>query len=297
MPRSRAQLLRPAMRPQTHAKILLAGPSGSGKSLTALRIARGLAGPGGRIAGIDSEHNRLAFYAEHVEFDVLDWEAPYDPADLCATLLDLQQSHQVVVIDSIYHWWGGAGGVLDIVDKNAPKGNQFAGWKVGRPEHAALVDTIMGARCHIVAACRAKMAYEQQGSKIVQIGEKPQQDDGLVYDLDVGIMQAMNHSFEVVTSRLGDALPQGKVWQGDQAEEFGQTYADWAIGGEPLADPDAIADLIERMNTEGFGGAARRGFKQRFGNPRNLRQSQLADAHQYVIDREATADSTEQGEG
>src|SRR5690606_10635059 len=60
-----------AQRAQRKARIGLIGPSGSGKTYTALMLAKGLTGDGGRIAVIDTENNSASLYADECEFDVL----------------------------------------------------------------------------------------------------------------------------------------------------------------------------------------------------------------------------------
>ena len=62
---------RRAIRANQPLLIGLAGPSGSGKSFSGLRLAKGLAG-GKRIAAIDSENGRLSLYAEKFDFDTMD---------------------------------------------------------------------------------------------------------------------------------------------------------------------------------------------------------------------------------
>ena len=56
---------------KSRAKLRLAlfGPSGAGKTYTALRLATGI---GGRIAVIDTERGSASKYADRFEFDVLE---------------------------------------------------------------------------------------------------------------------------------------------------------------------------------------------------------------------------------
>jgi flagellar biosynthesis GTPase FlhF len=45
-----------ATKKKLKARVALIGPTGSGKTMTALKMARGFAGSEGRIAVIDTEH-------------------------------------------------------------------------------------------------------------------------------------------------------------------------------------------------------------------------------------------------
>ena len=89
------------------------GGTGSGKTYSALRVARGLAG-GKRFAVIDTESGRARHYADDFEFDHGDLRAPFRPeAYLEAIVAAERAGYPVVVVDSMSHVWAGDGGVLD----------------------------------------------------------------------------------------------------------------------------------------------------------------------------------------
>jgi len=52
-----------AVKFESKGRVALVGPAGSGKSFTALMIARMLVGPEGKIAAVDTEHGSLSKYA------------------------------------------------------------------------------------------------------------------------------------------------------------------------------------------------------------------------------------------
>src|ERR1051325_5601793 len=56
----------PAERAGAHLLIQLYGPPRSGKTYTALRIARGMVGPKGRIGVLDTESGRARLYSAKV---------------------------------------------------------------------------------------------------------------------------------------------------------------------------------------------------------------------------------------
>ena len=71
-------LFRKATREKVFLKLAVTGPSGSGKTYSALRLARGLVGPTGKIALIDTENGSASLYADRFQFDVLDIAPPFD---------------------------------------------------------------------------------------------------------------------------------------------------------------------------------------------------------------------------
>src|SRR6058998_1794704 len=72
----------PAERAGAHLLIQLYGPPRSGKTYTALRIARGMVGPKGRIGMLDTESGRARLYSDKVPggFVVGELTPPYTPS-------------------------------------------------------------------------------------------------------------------------------------------------------------------------------------------------------------------------
>src|ERR1051325_9263867 len=71
----------PAERAGAHLLIQLYGPPRSGKTYTALRIARGMVGPKGKIGVLDTESGRARLYSDKVPggFVVGELTPPYTP--------------------------------------------------------------------------------------------------------------------------------------------------------------------------------------------------------------------------
>jgi len=180
----------------------LGGPSGSGKSFTALRLASALLPQAGRVAVLDSEHGSAELYAGArnpdggvFDFDVIrldELHGSFDPRNYVAALgAAARGAYPVVVIDSLSHAWSGEGGVLEQVDRAADrmKGNKFAGWKVGTPMQNRLIDSILSYPGHVLVTMRSKMEYvqEKEGDRVVirKIGLAPIQRDGIEYEFSL----------------------------------------------------------------------------------------------------------------
>src|SRR5688572_10982122 len=107
-----------ATKKQAKARIALEGPSGSGKTYTSLLTAKVL---GDRIAVIDTEHGSASKYADEFEFDTLAMDR-YDPNVLIQALAAAAAAgYDVVVVDSLSHFWMGADGMLEQVDRAAKR--------------------------------------------------------------------------------------------------------------------------------------------------------------------------------
>lgn len=96
-----------AVRENVWTKTLLSGPSGSGKTFSALRLATGMAKEcGSRIAYIDTENNRSAYYADQFDFDSMVLNTPYSSKKYIEAIDEaIDAGYKVLIIDSTSHEW------------------------------------------------------------------------------------------------------------------------------------------------------------------------------------------------
>ncbi len=117
-------MFKPATRTGCKARVLLSGPSTSGKTYSSLLFARGLAGPDGRIAVIDTEDNAAGLYEGLTDYDVAVVGAPFLTEKYTQAIDAAEKAgYDVLIIDSLSHQWDGPGGILDRKDT----GNQGRG--------------------------------------------------------------------------------------------------------------------------------------------------------------------------
>jgi hypothetical protein len=105
---------RPAVRENVGLFIGLAGGTGSGKTWSAMTMAKGIVGPGNRFAVIDTENRRASHYAEFFDFDVLDLAPPFSSDRYGeAVQFAVDSGYKCIVVDSVSHEHDGIGGYLD----------------------------------------------------------------------------------------------------------------------------------------------------------------------------------------
>ncbi len=108
-----------------------------------------------------------------------------------AVLVEQGDDYEVIVVDSLSHYWEGEGGTRDIVDAAAARarGNSFAGWKEGTPAQNDMIMGLLTAPCHVVVTMRSKTEYvleERNGRQVPRkVGMAPIQRAGLEYELTV----------------------------------------------------------------------------------------------------------------
>ena len=107
---------RRALREKVPLLIGLAGGTGSGKTFSAMRIAKGIvAETGKRFAVLDTEAGRARHYADQFEFDHGDLAPPFTPERYADAIGAADKAgYPVVVVDSVSHVWAGDGGCLDM---------------------------------------------------------------------------------------------------------------------------------------------------------------------------------------
>ena len=87
-------------------RMALFGPSGAGKTYSALSIASGIAEVlKSRVAVIDTENGSASKYADRFDFDALDLDSHTVFAYRDAINEAAQEGYKVLVIDSLSHGW------------------------------------------------------------------------------------------------------------------------------------------------------------------------------------------------
>ena len=221
------------------ARIGLCGVSGSGKTLTALKIATGMCAadtPGlqsdqKRIALVDTENNSSVLYSDRIDFDMLNIEPPFQIEKYIEAIKTAEQAgYHVLILDSITHAWAGEGGLLDVQGKLSDGGmNSFTAWRKLTPKHNAFVEAMIRSKLHIIATMRSKMDYiiEQadKGKAIPKkVGLAPIQREGMDFEFDIVFDLDLGHN--AISSKDRSSLFDGKVLT-KPGEELGSQIVTW----------------------------------------------------------------------
>jgi hypothetical protein len=260
----------------------LSGASGTGKTYSALRIARGMAeGATGRsgspIGFVDTENRRALHYkAAFPEMVHYDMSAVNERGEMVGfgperwiEVIDAAEAADlpVLVIDSFSHAWEGVGGVLDlhatILDKltggddsKKDQRSQLA-WASVKPRYRRLIDRIVRARCNIVICTRAKPVMQDFKTKANARPTKtrrkdvpwdPAADGDLMFEMTaMMILDPKAPGCPVHQIKCAD---QFKVLFDDRTpmtEATGRAMAEWARGGGNSAAEKA---MMERARAE-----------------------------------------------
>ena len=226
-----------ATKQESKLRLALIGPSGAGKTFTALKIATVLA-EGGRIAVIDTEHGSASKYADIFQFDTVEPET-FSPAIYIDAIHSAEEAgYAVLIIDSLSHAWNGKGGALEMVDKETTRQktpNSFVAWGVVTPLQNKMIDAITGAKLHIISTMRTKVEYvmttDDRGKAIIKkVGMQPIQRDGMDFEYDiVGDMDVNNN---MVISKTRCSALAGQMFA-KPGVEVAEILMEWLKGVAP----------------------------------------------------------------
>lgn len=236
-----AMQFKKATKRQAKLRLALVGPSGGGKTYTALSIAVHL---GKRVAVIDTERGSASKYADTFSFDTLDLDTFEPQKYIDAIDAAAKAGFDVLVIDSLSHAWMGKGGALEQVDNAARRSsskNTFGAWREVTPQHNAMVDALIRAPMHLIVTMRAKTEYviekDDRGKSVPRkVGIQPVQRDGLEYEFDVTADLDLEHN-DLIIGKTRCAALHGKVFR-KAGKDIADVLNGWlSDGAEPAPSP------------------------------------------------------------
>lgn len=221
--------LRPSERKKAKIKMALQGSAGSGKTYSALLLAKGLNNDDfSKVVVIDTENGSADLYAHLGNYNVLTLSPPFTPESYIQAIEVCEKAQmEVIIIDSISHAWD------ELLDFHANlAGNSFTNWSKVTPRQKAFTDKILQSNAHVIATMRTKQDYvlNQKDGKFIpeKVGLKAVQRDGLDYEFTLVFDIDIKHF--VVSSKDRTGLFMGKP-------EFiisvgtGKVILDWCNSG------------------------------------------------------------------
>lgn len=235
--------IRPAVFGGSKAIIALGGVSGSGKTLTALLIARGMVDKASEIGFLDTENKRGSFYANKLDgkFQIADLYPPFSPSRYAAAIKEFQDAGvKVLVIDSVSHEWEGEGGCDDIA--NAPKADgtprKMANWIGAKREHKRFMNTLLQSNMHIICCIRAREKMDfKNPDKPVSLGIQPVCEKNFMFEMTASLLMENEGKKQIslkVPYFLKDAFGSGNDYLG---QAVGKKIIEW-IGTGEKEDPE-----------------------------------------------------------
>jgi len=222
-------------------KFALAGLSGAGKTLSGLRLFKGLLTDISSLGVIQTEAGRAQLYLDKIgKFKILEMAPPFTPESYIKAIEAAEKAGlKAILIDSLSDEWAGLGGALDMHSEAAQTTrNTFTAWKNVTPEHEAVFNKILSSQLHIGCTMKKKSQYvleevEKNGRKIQQprkVGLADIQREGTEYrwmlQFDIDNEKHLAKASKDNTSLFDEKEPFMIT------EETGKLIRDWIIGGK-----------------------------------------------------------------
>ena len=268
---------RPAVRESVPLLVGLFGPSGGGKTYSALRLAAGVQSvTGGEVYCIDTEARRALHYAYDektqagFKFRHLAFTAPFGPLDYLAAIEHcVAKGAKVVIVDSMSHEHEGPGGVLEMHEtemERIGKGDRgnFLAWQKPKSERRRLLNTILQLPANFIFCFRAKEKMKIiPGQPPKELGFMPIAGEEFVFEMTANILLAPHADgvpcwdSEYVGEKMMMKLPvqfRELLSTGRPLDEAtGKILAEWARGGiVPSIDTQTLIDIGTSKAKEGI---------------------------------------------
>lgn len=248
-----------AVRSEVPLLIGLVGPSGGGKTKSALRLADGIkaaVGPGaGPIVFIDTESRRALHYAGEHQFKHIRFDGPFSPLRYLEAIQYARAlKPSVIIVDSMSHEHEGPGGVLEqhskFLDRKAGddwgkrQAMSMLAWAEPKQQRRHLINGILQVDVPAMIFCfRAKEKLKPvKGKEPEHLGWMPIAGEEFVFEMTVcallppGCKGVPEWRPEEKGSQSIIKLPGQfqNLLNGQLDEEMGRAMAEWAAGVDPV---------------------------------------------------------------
>ncbi len=243
-----------AVREKTPVLIGLVGPSSSGKTYSALRLAAGMrrVNPKGKTFVIDTEARRSLHYAPKFDFEHVAFGAPFSPLDyLNAITYCVEQGATEIVIDSMSHEHEGPGGVLEMHQAEhkrlgGKEGTKLLAWGKPKADRRRLINTLLQIPVNFILCFRAKQKLKiVRGQDPEPLGYQPIGGDDWIYEMTLKCLLLpgangvptwrSDYSGEAAMIKLPEQFRETFSKNPQLTEDIGEILARWSVGGEQRA--------------------------------------------------------------
>lgn len=247
-------VLRKAERVKAPLKISLSGTSGSGKSYSALLMARGMASNWDKVVVVDTENGSADLYGHLGDYNVISLKAPFTPDKYIEAIRAAENAEmEVIILDSITHVWNGQGGLLEY---QSAIGGRYQDWAKTTPLYQKWLAAILQSPCDVICTIRKKTHYEvSQDNGKIKIEKKGMDDqirDGFEYEVTVALSLQQNNmtDLSLVKDRTGLFKKGGQDFV--ITEDTGKALKDWKESGKVdyTRTKEAIMEELKRLGNE-----------------------------------------------
>ena len=259
---------KPAVREKTPLIIGIAGPTKSGKTYSAHRLAQGIAN-GGTVAMVNAEGARGHQYADKFKYVTCDIEQPFSTERYIEAIQALKQlAPACAIIDSMSHMHDGPGGMLEAHDKELDRmaGDDykkrdrmnFTAWIKPKGGENKFIYQMLGLSCPVILCFRAKEKLKiVPGKDPIDLGWQPISSDRIAFETIFTLLLpphckgVPDLALSEMREPFDSMVPPGK--QIDEA--LGRQLAAWSAGVSKESAAQASTTGVPSSSTGGEPGA------------------------------------------
>lgn len=223
--------LKKAKRQQVKLRLNISAPSGAGKTMSALLMAKGLVNDWSKIAVIDTENGSASLYSHLGDFNVIDLQSPFTPEKYIQALTACTNAGmEAIIIDSSSHEWNCLLEENELLAQTNFRGNTWSAWSKTTPRHDKFVNAVLHSPAHVITCTRSKMETVMgEGKKVHKVGMKDVQREGWEYELTVSL------NLDRETHLATPSKDRTNLFEGKMpfliTEETGKLIKDWCEQG------------------------------------------------------------------
>lgn len=256
-----------ARRERLKVHLLLGGVTNSGKTVSALLVAKGIISEmfpdmddkahWDQIGLIDTEHRRASLNAQKQvgdtkigEFQVVNLDAPFTVERYEGAFeLLLRVGCKVIIVDSITHNWEGVGGILHKVDAIS---GHFSAWGKVKPDLKRFQDLLVSSHVHVISTVRVKQDYvvvpnEKGKMSPVKVGLKNITKDDLDYEYAIAFRLEADHLAYPIKDNSDIFTEPTQL-----TEEHGKKLYKWAEQGIDVAEEQRKQHELEESQRQEY---------------------------------------------
>lgn len=265
-----------AVRESVPLLVGLMGPSGGGKTFSALRMATGIQRvTGGDIYGVDTEARRMLHYADKFKFKHVPFSAPFGSLDYLDVLrFCVARGARVIIVDSMSHEHEGPGGMIDLHEKeldrlagddwNKRERVKMLAWQKPKANRRTLINGLLQLEANFIFCFRAKQTAKPMKIKgkteVVPLGFMPIAGEEFVFEQTANclLLPAANGVPTWKSENMGERqmmkLPSQfkQIFSDEQplSEDIGQQLTQWTKGDGERSRQQDFDDHRDDRNDE-----------------------------------------------
>lgn len=250
--------------------VALSGPTGSGKTESAMRLARGYCGPDKKFLILDTEDKRALYKRDRYQpWDWAEVSPPFSPANMSAVLKEAGEAgYSAVILDSASSEYVDEGGLQDMAaetlermckgDYSKADALTMASWKPAKLEHKAkFMRRITRFPVLLILCLRAEpkvaMVKDSQTgkTKVVDAGWQPLAEKMFMYHMLVASMMLPDNPgvpihVKPLEKSLVPVFPNGR----EVDESTGERLREWAMCcTKDESNPAALAAALSAIES------------------------------------------------